>query len=98
VQVCVLADTRSAVPEGESKLRLCRGGGSGPQDLLGCRLDGVMYLVGCTLQGFGGTVQWGGGGQVPEATDHEASQQEEPILAGEGEVRVCMVRVVCMCV
>jgi hypothetical protein len=55
-----LADTESAVPEGESKLCLCRGGGSRPQDLLGAGGNSVMYLVGGARQGFGGAVQWGG--------------------------------------
>jgi hypothetical protein len=81
-----LADTESAVPEGESKLRLGLGG-SGPQDLLGGGRDGVVYLVYGTLYGFSGAVQWGGAGQVPAARDQEASQQEELILAREGEVR-----------
>jgi hypothetical protein len=82
-----LADTESAVPEGESKLRLGLGGGSGPQDLLGGGRDGVVYLVHGTLYGFSGAVQWGGAGQVPDARDQEGLQQEELILAREGEVR-----------
>jgi hypothetical protein len=44
-----LSDTESAVPQGESKLRLGCGGGSGPQDLLGGGRDGVVYVVGGTM-------------------------------------------------
>jgi hypothetical protein len=77
-----LADTESDVPEGEYKLCLCRGRGSRPQDLLGGGCNGVVYLVRGTLQGFDGAVQWGDAGQVPEARDRGASQQEELTLAG----------------
>jgi hypothetical protein len=82
-----LADTESVLPEGESKLRLCHGGGPRPQDLLGSGRNGVVYLVRAALQSFDGAVQWGCAGQVPEGRDHGASQQEEPILVGEVEVR-----------